>query len=202
MVKDLEKATLKRLYLKEKRSIREIAQMSGWSAAGVRYRCIKYGIQLRPNTWNRKINIKKSVLMRLYVKENKSVKEVAEILSCSLATVVKRCKEHDIPLRDQRVEGLTKPLLQKLYVKEGKTTRAIAKIMGCSATPIRIKCMEFGIPLRNPGTKKVDIDTSTLRRLYLKEGKCMYEIAKIFGCSASLISVRIRKYGFKIREER
>ena len=197
MIKDLDEDTLKRLYLKEKMSIREIAQMLGWSPSTVRYRCIKYGIKLRPSTWNRKVNIKKSVLMRLYVKENKSIREVAEILSCSRTTLRKRCKEHAIPLRSQKVEGLTKPLLHKLYVKEGKTTRDIAKIMGCSANPIRIKCKKFGIPLRNPGTKKIEIDTSTLRRLYLKEGKYMYEIAKLFNCSASLISVRVRRLGLK-----
>jgi len=127
---DLDKATLVRLYLKEKRSTHDIAQMSGCSQTKVRYRCIKYGIKLRPNTWHRKTNIEKSVLKRLYVKENKSLKEVAEILSCSRATVIKRCKEYDIPVRSPRVQGLTKSLLQKLYVKEGKTTRAIADIVG------------------------------------------------------------------------
>jgi DNA-binding CsgD family transcriptional regulator len=202
MIKDLDKETLKRLYLKEKRSTRDIAQMSGCSPTKVRYRCIKYGIKLRPNTWNRKINLKKSVLMRLYVKENKSLRKVAEILSCSSETVLKRCKEHDIPVRSQRVEGLTKLLLRKFYLKEGKTTREIAIILGCSANLIRIKCKKFGIPLRNPGTKKIKIDESTLRRLYLKEGKCMYEIAKILNCSAGVISRRIEKLRLKRREGR
>jgi DNA-binding CsgD family transcriptional regulator len=140
--------------------------------------------------------------MRLYVKENKSLREVAKILSCSSATVVKRCKEHGIPLRDQKIEGITKPLLQKLYVKEGKTTRDIAKIMGCSANPIRVKCKAFGIPLRNPGTKRVQIDKSTLRKLYVKEGKYMHEIAKIFNCSTSLIFQRVKRLGLKKREGR
>ena len=202
MIKDLDKETLKGLYLKEKRSIRDIAQVSRCSPTQVRYRCIKYGIQLRSNTWNKKINIKKSVLMRLYVKENKSFKEVADILSCSRTTVLKRSKEHDISLRSHRVEGLTKSLLQKLHVKEGKTTRDIAKIMGCSGDVIRRRCKKFGIPLRNPGTKKLEIDESRLRRLYLKEGKCMYEIAEIFKCSTGAISKRIKKLGFKKKEGR
>lgn len=165
MIKDLDTETLKRLYLKEKRSTRDIAQILGWSPTKVRYRCIKYGIKLRPNTWNSKINLKKSVLMNLYVKENKSSKEIAEIFSCSSTTILKRFKEYDIPLRSRRVEGLTKPLLQKLYLKEGKTTRGIAKIMGCSGDVIRKRCKKFGIPLRNPGTKKIEIDESTLRKL-------------------------------------
>ena len=140
--------------------------------------------------------------MRLYVEENKSITEVAEILSCSRATVIKRCREHGIPLRSQSVEGLTKSLLQKLYIKEGKTTREIAKIMGCSGDVIRKRCKKFGVPLRNPGIKKLEIDESRLRRLYLKEGKCMCEIAKIFSCSVGAISKRIRRLGLKKREGR
>jgi len=197
MIQDLDKATLTRLYLKEKRSTRAIAQMAGCSPTKVRYRCIKYGIKLRANTWNRKIHLKKSVLMRLYVKENKSLRKVAEILSCSSETVIKRCKEHDIPLRSQRIEGLTKPLLRKCYLKEGKTTREIAKEMGCSANLIRIKCKKLGIPLRNPGTKKIEMDESRLKRLYFEEEKCMYEIANLLNCSAGVISRRIKRLGFK-----
>jgi len=199
---DLDKETLERLYLEEKRSTYDIAQMSGCSPAKVRYRCIQYGIKLRPKTGHRKINIKKSVLKSLYVKENKSIKEVAEILSCSRATVIKRCKEYAIPLRSQRVEGLTKSLLQKLYVTEGRTTREIADMVGCSANLIRIKCRKFGVPLRNPGTKKCAIDTPMLRRLYLKEKKCMYEIATILNCSPSVISKRMKKAGIQKREGR
>ena len=202
MVKELDKETLERLYLKEKRSTHDIAQMSGCSCTKVRYRCIKYGITLRPNTWNRKINIEKSVLMKLYVKENKSITEIAKILSCSRATVIKRCREHGIPLRSQTLEGLTKLLLQKLYIKEGKTTRDIAIIMGCSGDLIRRRCKKFGIPLRNPGTTKLQIDESTLHKLYVKEGKRMHQIAKIFNCSANLISVSVRRLGLKKREGR
>jgi len=56
--------------------------------------------------------------------------------------------------------------------------------------------------MRNPGTKKVQIDESTLQRLYLNEGKCMHEIAKIFNCSASVISKRMKKAGIQKREGR
>ena len=197
MVKDLDRETLKRLYLKEKMSTRAIARMARCSPTKVRYRCIKYGIKLRINTWNRKIDLKKSVLMKLYVTEKKSLRHVAEILSCSSETVIKRCREHGIPLRSQRIEGLTKSLLKRCYLTEGKTTREIAKKMGCSANLIRIKCKKFGIPLRNPGTKKIEIDESRLTRLYLIEGKCMYEIAEILNCSPGVISRRINKLGLK-----
>jgi hypothetical protein len=47
MGKTLDKATLQRLYLKEKRATRDIVQITGWSPSGVRYRCLKYGIKLQ-----------------------------------------------------------------------------------------------------------------------------------------------------------
>ena len=197
MVKDLDRETLKRLYVKEKMSTRVIARLAACSPTKVRYRCIKYGIKLRVNTWNRKIRLKKSVLMKLYVTEKKSLRHVAEILSCSSETVLKKCKEHGIPLRSQRIEGLTKSFLRRCYLTEGRTTREIAKEMGCSANLIRIKCKKFGISLRNPGTKTIEIDESRLKRLYLIEGKCMYEIAELLNCSPGVISRRIQKLGLK-----
>ena len=195
MKKELDKETLTRLYIKEKRSLRAIAKMYSLSYSTVRYRNIKYGIKIRENTGLKKIDLNKSVLKKLYVKEGRSSKEVAEMLSCSPATVLKRCKEYNIPLKCQKVEGLSKALLQKLYVKEGKTMREIAKIQGCSFEPVRKRCKQFGIPLRNPGSKKVKIDESTLRRLYVKEGKSIPEIAKAFNCGVSTVSKKVKQFG-------
>jgi DNA-binding CsgD family transcriptional regulator len=200
MEKELDKEALTRLYLKEKRSLREIATMYGLAPSTVRYRNIKYGIKLRPQAWSRKINLNKSVLKKLYVKEGRSSKEVAEMLSCSPLTVLKRCKEYGIPLRGQSIK-LSKTLLQKLYVKEGKTIREIAKIQGCSFEPVRRKCKQFGIPLRKPGSKIVQIDESILRRLYVKEGKSMAEIAKAFNCVVSTVLKKVKQFGLKKEPE-
>lgn len=95
------------------------------------------------------------------------------------------------------IEELNRENLKKLYLKEGKTTREIAKILGCSFDTVRVRCKEFGIPLRNPGSKKLEIDELTLRRLYIKERKSMTEIAKIFNCAISAISMRAKRYGLQ-----
>ena len=57
MTERLNKETLKRLYEKEKRSLREIAKILGCSYSSVRYRSKKYGIKLRPK---RRIDLNKS----------------------------------------------------------------------------------------------------------------------------------------------
>jgi DNA-binding CsgD family transcriptional regulator len=194
MTEILNKKTLKRLYEKEKRSLRNIAKILGCSNSSVRYRSIKYGIKLRSN---KKIDLNKSVLQRLYVKEGKSSKEVAEVLSCSYGTVLNRCKEYGIPAKSKRIKGLSKALLHKLYVKEGKTTREIAKILGCSFEPVRKRCKQLGIPLRNPGGKILDINELALGRLYIKEDKSIPEIAKILDCSVGPIYKRVKQFGLK-----
>ena len=194
MVKALDKKTLTRLYVKEKLSLRAIAKMYDRSYCFARARSIKYGIKTRHRGLDRKIRIEKSILQKLYVKEGKSSMEVAEILSCSYTTVLNRCKEYGISIKAQRFEKITKEVLQNLYVKEGRTIREVAKILGCSFETVRVKCKRFGIPLRNPGNEKVVIDTLTLQRLYIQEGKNKDEIAKIFGCSASSIYQLVKRF--------
>ena len=177
-------------------SLREIALMYGISYSSVRHRSIKYGIPLRPKTW-RKINLKltKSALQKLYVKEGKSSQKISKLLACSSVTVLSKCKEYGIPIKNRRLQGITKEMLEKLYIKEGKTTREVAKMLDCSFETVRTKCKQYGIPLRNPGAEKVAIDRATLKRLYLKEGRSRSEIAEIFGCSSSAIFQWIKRFG-------
>jgi len=93
------------------------------------------------------------------------------------------------------IEGLDKKTLERLYLKEGKSSYIIAEILGFSDSTIRSWCKQFGIPLRPPGSKRVDIDEQTLRRLYVEEGKSMPEIAKLYGCAVSTIYFKAKKIG-------
>jgi len=198
MLEELNKEALKRLYITEKRTLREIAKMFGCSNTLIRYRCLKYGIRLRSK--GRKIfKIRKSVLQRLYVDEGRSLKNIGEILSCSSYTISNRCKQYGIYLVNRKkIKELNKPLLQKLYTMEGKTVREIAKIIGCSREAVRNRCKQCGIPLRPTGSKALEnINEQVLRRLYIKEGKSITEISKIFGCVVSTISQKVKRFGLK-----
>jgi transposase len=160
---------------------------------------MKYGIKLRPKMKVIK-GLNKSTLQRLYAKEGKSINKIAGKFSCSHSVIESRCRKYGMQLRSpKRIKGLNKSVLQKLYVEEGKTVREIAKIIGCSREPVRLKCKQFGVPLRPTGSKRVDIDEPTLRRLYVKEEKSMLEVAKIFDCSVSVISQRVKQFGLKKR---
>ena len=195
-LKGLNKETLRRLYVREGKSMRTIAKMFDCSYISIRYRCKQYGIKRRPRMKEIK-GLNKSTLKRLYLKEGRSINEIAKMFPCSYGTIELRCRKYGIPLRSRWIKELTKALLQKLYVKEGKTIREIAEILDCSREVVRIRCKQFGIPLRNPGSKKNEIDESTLHRLYIKDGKSATEIAKIFGCAVSTISKRVNRFGLK-----
>jgi transcriptional regulator of aromatic amino acid metabolism len=148
--KKFDKEILEKLYLKEKKTTREIAQMLDCSYNTVNYWCRKYGIKLRSQTC-RRVHFDKSTLERLYSKEEKTQIEAAEILSCSYVTVRKRCREYGIHLREKRIKGVTKALLEKLYVQENKSSREVAKILDCSCKTVLYRCRQYGIPLKKPG---------------------------------------------------
>ena len=44
-----------------------------------------------------------------------------------------------------------------------------------------------------------EINKKVLRQLYLKEGKSTYTIAKMLGCSHSIIQYKCKKYGIRLR---
>ena len=84
-----------------------------------------------------------------------------------------------------------------MYVKEGRTIRDIAKDVGCSREAVRTRCKKHDILLRPTGVKSVDLDESTLRRLYVREDKSMPEIAKILDCSVGPIYKNVKQFGLK-----
>ena len=139
IARKLDKETLSRLYLEEKLSLRAIAKMYDVSYFCVQYRCKQYGIKARSKT-SKRIHIDKAILQRLCLKEGKSSKEVAELLSCSFVTVRQRCKEYGIQLKGQKLKQITKHQLQNLYVAERKSTREVAQVLGCSSETVRMRC--------------------------------------------------------------
>ena len=78
LLPELNKEILKRLYHQEQQAIRKIAEIYGCSPKLVRYRCIKYGITLRPKNQKR-IKAKKEELQKLYHNEGKAFTEIAQI---------------------------------------------------------------------------------------------------------------------------
>lgn len=195
MVKELDKKTFTQLYINEGMSLRKIAEMYGRSYMFAHHRKTKYGIPNRP--WSRRKVISKQDLQRLCIEERFSAEMAAKQLLCSPAMIRKKCKEYGVHLKGQKVREIPKILLEKLYIEEGKSIREVAEELRCSYETIRKKFKHYGIPKRNAGTKKIEIDETTLWKLYVQEGKSVSEIANVFDCSVGPIYRKIKRMGLE-----
>jgi len=193
----IKKSVLQRLYVREGKSIDEIARMFSVHPYTVRMKCNQYGIEIKDHRIIE--GLTKSLLQKMYVEEGKSTREIAKTIGCSREPVRLKCKQFGIPLRPftKKSIEIDKPTLYRLYIEEKKTVTEVASIFNCSIPTILRKARKYDIKLRPRGGKKLDIDESTLRRLYVEEGKSMPEVAKIFDCSVSVISQRIKEFGSK-----
>ena len=115
MVEGLNKRTLHKLYIKEKKSLREIGKIFGFSRTTIQNKCKLYGIKRRSRR-RKYVNLEKSVLLKLYVREGESMNEIASRYSCSLSTVLKRCKEYGIKIRDAEMVKGSNKALRSIYL--------------------------------------------------------------------------------------
>ena len=88
----MNKSVLQKLYVEEGKTIREIAKIIGCSREPVRLKCKQFGVPLRP-TGVKRVDIDEPTLRRLYVKEEKSMLEVAKIFDCSVSVIYQRVKQ-------------------------------------------------------------------------------------------------------------
>ncbi len=170
MAEKLLKETLKKLYVKEKKTTCEIAKIYGCSEVLVRYRLRK--CRMKQKNQAGRIALKKVLLQKLYVKDGKSTREIAKSLGCSPETVRLRCKEYRIKLRLtggwSRTIAFDKAVLQRLYVKEGKSLVDVAELLSCSPRTVQKRCKEHGIMIRE--AKRIKrADKKILQNYYLNK---------------------------------
>ena len=93
----INKPILQKLYIEERKSVREISEILSCSPSAVKKRCKENDIRL---IGNRKTAVlDREFLKELYVEEKKSLRDIAKIVGCSREAVRTRCKKHGIPLR-------------------------------------------------------------------------------------------------------
>lgn len=91
-LKEITRAEIQKLYVAEGKSMREVAKELGCSCETVRNRCKQFGISVRSSR-GRKIDIPKSSLQRLYLKEGKTLSYIAKEFGCSIGTISMRLKQ-------------------------------------------------------------------------------------------------------------
>ena len=85
------KTLLEKLYIEEGKSIREVAEELRCSYETIRKKLKHYDIPKR-NAGTKKIEIDETALWKLYLKEEKSVPEIAKVFDCSVGPIYQKIK--------------------------------------------------------------------------------------------------------------
>jgi transposase len=104
MKNGITKEMLVDLYINKNISTHKIARLLGCSSETIANRCREYGIVLK-RQGKRKKKIDKESLVRLYVKEGKTIAEITKILGYSYSRVRNYCLEYGIQIRNEKHQG-------------------------------------------------------------------------------------------------
>lgn len=102
----LTKTELKKLYLEEKLSTKEVGRRLGCSQPTVSKALKRFGIVARPKSTIRVWGLEENKLRDLYINRRLPTIEIAKIFGCNPETVTNRLKRLNIPLRTKS-EALT-----------------------------------------------------------------------------------------------
>ena len=141
--------------------------------------------------------LNKKTFKRLYIVEQKSLREIAKMFGRSYTFAHHRCRKYEIKLRPSRIriKGLNKPVLRKLHIKEGKSFNEIAEMFSCSPSTVRDRCREYDIALK----KRDRLSRTVLQQWYVKNGKTIRDIAKTLCCSREKIRLGCKQFGIPLR---
>ncbi|HNP71863.1 MAG TPA: hypothetical protein PKK15_12160 [Kouleothrix sp.] len=165
----LDEATLRRLYLHEQRSIRDIAALLGASTRVVYDALIHYRIPRRTAGFRpvheepAEDRLDEAMLRRWYLEEERSIRAIADLAQVSTRVVYEALIRYGIPRRTagQRPAGVAagalpsapidEPTLRRLYEQEGRSIAAIAAALACSPARVRRALVHWGIERRQRG---------------------------------------------------
>lgn len=166
---------------------------------------------------SKKLNLSKKLIIKKYVKENKSLKQVAKELGCGRTTLTRYLKKYKIKKRNKydlhrKNINFSKEFLLIEY--KDKTAEQIAKEEGCGRNTVIRYLRKFIIRVRTHSeTKKItfkgnknpsfryDLQKDFLIKNYVKGKKSSTKCATLFGCSSRTILRALKKSGIKTRTQ-
>lgn len=125
-------------------------------------------------------------IKRLYIEENKTLREIAQLMNCGYGTIQKRIKEMGLS-RDRfkntssNIEEMREKI-RHLYIDEKLSSNEIGKIIGKTGKTVLYHLKQMGIEIRP--VKK--IDQEEFEQLW-NQGKSDKEIAEYFGVEETTI---------------
>jgi predicted DNA-binding protein YlxM (UPF0122 family) len=158
-----------------------------------------------------------ATLRRLYQAEERSIRDIAELLHVPTRTVYdaliryripRRPASHRQPRPQPAERQLDEASLRRWYLDEERSIRAIAELAQVSTRAVYEALIAYGIPRRSGGQRPSEeaevveasgVDEVALRRLYEDEGRSIAAIAAALACSPSRIRSALVRWGIERR---
>lgn len=192
---DPDPVVLRRLYVQEHRTERDIAQLLGISRAHVADALAAAGIERRRSA--KPCPVGARTLARLYRAPGASAGSLARHFGVASATILRWLAEVGLLAADPAIDH---GLLRKLYVERRRTVEEVAQKLQVSRARVQRELAVAGIPARSnharrPRGNRARLTDARLRRLYVNEQRGVLEIAELFGVSTEYLSKRLRELG-------
>jgi predicted DNA-binding protein YlxM (UPF0122 family) len=144
---EIQRETLKRLYLQKNLSTHKIAKIFGCNPTAIQNRLKEYKIKSRLP--KKKIAIPKDMLYNLYINQRLSTQKIAEKLGMSSCSVYYKLVEAGIETRQKNIIKISKERLKYLYHNKNLSCSEIGKILKCDHVTIFKKLNNYNIKTKS-----------------------------------------------------
>jgi transposase-like protein len=191
--------TLQRLYVDERRTEREIAQLLGVSRSRVAEAMDEAGIERR--TPNRACPVSAAGLQKAFVAPGATIASVARRFDASDATVARWLAEAGLLPPDP---GIDHRRLKTLYVDKALTIAEVAEKFRISPARVARELVVAGIAIRShtvrrPQGNRAKVTDKRLVDLYVKKKLNVAATARLLGVSTEYLSKRLHEAGLAKR---
>ena len=199
-----------------------IAKQYGCSAGTVHNELLRKDIPLRSPAEvakSQRITLPKAQLEKLYLHQQMSGPEIAEMFECGTGVVYRELGRHQIPRRSKQEvaalsraklsirEDIDEATLRELYYGQQMSEIEVAEALGCSPSTVKRRMEELGIKkralseTRELAAQKLrfEIPQDVLEGLYVERGLSAETIGEQLGCSSNVIKKRMEEYGIDRR---
>ena len=191
--------TLRRLYVDERRTEREIAQLLGVSRSRVAEAMDKAGIERRIP--NRACPVSAGGLQKAFAAPGATVASLARRFGVSDATVARWLAEAGLLPPDPSIDHRS---LEKLYVDQALTIAEVAEKLRITPARVARELVVAGIPIRphtvrRPRGNRSKVTDKRLVDLYAKRKLNVVATASLLGVSTEYVSKRLHEAGLTKR---
>lgn len=146
------------------------------------------------------LNLTDDEIIKIYT-DGASLNKVAKLAGCSQDAIRTRLNKAGIEIRQfkPRQFKISDEEMKRLYEEELLSIMKIGEIAGCSKSTVSRRLSDQGVDVNFRALYTLNITKEEMKRLYVEEGKSVYEIAEIAGCNYPNISLHLKEMGVEKR---